>query len=245
MQAMQDKIDGISNNMSNAETDGYKKVDVSFSDLVYEQLERKGYATNKNGVNQHLTGSGVKAEEWLRNNTQGPLKATDIDTDFAIDGQGFFKVTTNDGNAAYIRAGSFKLDSQGQLTDSNGNRLEVLYSGNEKALTKGNFSVNEAGEITNISTKQIIGKINLYKSVGDDSMYSVGDSLYMPKAGTQVTTVNVKDANIRQGFVEASNVDLGTEMTDLIITQRAFELNSKSLSTVDQMMGIINNLRSK
>jgi flagellar basal-body rod protein FlgG len=243
MQAMQDKIDGISNNISNSETDGYKKVDVSFSDLVYEQLERNGYPTNKNGVNQHLTGSGVKSTDWLREDKQGSLRATEVDTDLAVDGSGYFKVTQSDGTAAYTRDGVFNLDSTGKLVDSNGNRLEVQFTGDKNTLTKGKFKVNGDGTVVDNSTGNSvnIGKISLYQPIGQDSMLSVGNSLYTPKPGTQINQVT--DATIRQGYVEASNVDMSSEMTDMIVTQRAFELNAKGLSSVDQMMGLINNLK--
>lgn len=243
MQAMQDKIDSISSNISNSETTGYKKVDVSFNDLVYEQLERNGYPTNKNGVNQHLTGAGVKATGWVRQDSQGLLKETDVDTDLAIDGSGYFKVTQADGTAAYTRDGNFSLDSKGKLTDSNGNRVEVNYTGNVNTLVKGKFKINEDGTVTDSSTgKSVsIGKINLYQSVGQDSMLSVGNSLFVPKTGIQVT--QVANSTIKQGSLEGSNVDITTEMTDMILAQRAFELSSKGLTTVDQMMGLINNLK--
>ena len=243
MQAMQDKIDSISSNISNSETNGYKKVDVSFNDLVYEQLERNGYPTNKNGVNQHLTGSGVKSSEWLRQDKQGPLKETNLDTDLAIDGSGYFKVTQSNGTAAYTRDGSFKLDATGKLVDSNGNRLEVNFTSNQKTLTGGKFTISADGSLTDSSsgTSVNIGKINLYEPIGQDSMLSVGNSLYTPKAGTQINQIS--DSTIKQGCLEASNVDMTTEMTDMIVAQRAFELSSKGLTTVDQMMGIINNLK--
>ncbi len=246
MQAMQNKLDGISNNVANVQTVGYKKVDVSFNDLVYEQLERNGYPTNKNGVNQHLAGSGVKANEWLRDNTQGPMNPTGIDTDLAIDGKGFFKVTRTDGTSAYTRAGSFNLDRNGDLVTSSGERVEINYTGNVKKLTKNNFTIAENGDIAtkgNDGTSKIIGKINLYEPVGQDAMISVGNNLYVPKTGIQVNQVT--DSGIMQKYTEGSNTDLATEMTDMIVAQRAFELNSKSLTTVDQMMGIINNLRNR
>ena len=243
MQAMQDKIDGISNNISNSETTGYKKVDVSFKDLVYEQLERNGYPTNKNGVNQHLTGSGVKATGWLRQDTQGTLAATGTDTDLAVEGSGYFKVTQANGTDAYTRDGNFNLDSKGKLVDSEGNRVEVNFNGNVNTLVKGKFIINDDGSVVDNSTGKslTVGKINLYQVVGQDSMLSVGNNLYTLKTGTQVNVVN--DAKIKQGSLEGSNVDITTEMTDMIAAQRAFELSSKGLTTIDTMMGLINNLK--
>jgi flagellar basal-body rod protein FlgG len=238
MQAMQDKLDGISNNIANSQTNGYKSVNVNFSDLVYEKLDRSGYPTT-NSTSQRLTGSGVKSTEWLRDDTQGPLKPTGQSTDLAVDGEGYFKVTNTDGTTAYTRDGNFNVDSNGDLVGQEGERVEVQFNGSKTPLQAGKFTVNTDGSI--VANNQLVGKINLYQPVGQDSMRSIGNSLYAPNTGTQINPVT--NSKIRQGFVEASNADLSTEMTDMLVTQRAFELNSKGLTTVDQMMGDINNLR--
>jgi len=244
MAAQQEKLDSISNNLSNINTEGYKRVDVNFKDLVYETLKRDGYPTTDN-AREPLNGTGVRASNWIRDDKQGNLQETGLNTDLAIDGEGYFGVTLADGSKAYTRSGSFNIDAAGDIVDKKGNRLDIQFYGEKVSFKNGNFSVgkegtvsvNENGKVTNV------GKINLYNFVGQDSMASVGDSLYVPKDGTQ--GYNVTNSNIEQGFVEGSNVDFAKEMTDMIITQRAFELGSRGLKTADEMWGIANNLRGR
>ena len=241
MQAMQDKMDSISNNIANVSTNGYKKVDMGFSDLLSETFGRNGYPTNVNNGNTPYTGTGVKSDEWIMDNKQGDLNETDVDTDLAIDGKGYFAVTLSDGTTAYSRAGDFSLDAKGQLVDGNGNRLKIDYTGNATSLEKDNFKVSEDGKIYTKDGNKNIGKISLYNVVGDDSPVPIGDNLYSFKSGSQV--YKVSNSSIKQGFTEMSNVDIGTEMTDLIVAQRAFQLNSKGLQTADEMMSMINNMK--
>jgi flagellar basal-body rod protein FlgG len=168
----------------------------------------------------------------------------------AIDGKGYFAVTTADGTLAYTRNGSFNTDVTGDIVDKNGNRLNITYNpgttAEDRLFTQDNFIVDPDGNISkklpNGNFKEV-GKIELYNFVGQDSLRSVGENLYVPKPGTQM--YQSKDYNIKQDFLEGSNVDVSSEMTDMIITQRAFELSSRGLKTADEMWGITNNLRSK
>jgi flagellar basal-body rod protein FlgG len=248
MVANSEKLDAISNNISNVNTDGYKREEVSFKDLVNESLVKKGYPTSNNvgSNNMPFTGTGVRASSWVADNKQGSLSQTYKSTDLAIDGEGYFKVTKADGESAYTRVGTFSIDSNGNLSDSNGNRLNIDfangYNENNVKFTSDNFSVNESGDINlkqnGVTTK--VGNIPLYNSYGDKSMIPDGESLNIASKDAQVYKVN--NASIRQGFTEGSNVDLSTEMTDMLVTQRAFELNSKGITTADQMWQIANNL---
>lgn len=243
MMAQQEKLDTISNNIANINTNGYKKEEVSFQDLVSESFDRIGTPANKN--NQVYTGTGVKSTEWIRDFTQGDLINTGLNTDLAIDGQGFFSVTMPDGTQAYTRDGSFSIDSKGELVNGNGARLNIDYTANNVVLTKDNFTVDESG---NIYIKDGLnatkaGKINLYTVTGQDSMLSVGENLFVPKQGVQVNAAN--NACIWQGYTEKSNVDIGTEMTDMILAQRAFELGSKGITTADEMWSMVNNMKSR
>jgi flagellar basal-body rod protein FlgG len=247
MMAQQEKLDSISNNIANSSTEGYKRTDVSFKDLMQESLKKEGYPTAKNNGNsiEPLTGTGVRASEWTRDDKQGSLIETGLSTDLALDGEGYLKVTLPNGNSGYTRNGSFSLDSDGSLNDKNGNRLEILSNGTQVKLHSSNFKIDEAGNVFDKSsgTDVNIGKIKLYSFIGGDAMTSIGNSLYVPKNG--VNSYEPGNTSIRQGFVEASNVDIAKEMTDMIITQRAFELSSKGLKTADDMWGMANNLRSK
>ncbi|MDP4143272.1 MAG: flagellar hook-basal body complex protein [Bacillota bacterium] len=256
MNAQQDRLDCISNNIANMDTEGYKREDVSFEDLVQDSLQRKGYPETKNDnrMQQPFTGTGVKATSWLRDNSQGNLQQTNTSTDLAIDGEGYFRVTLPDGTKAYERGGSFNLDSTGLLVDKNGNRLEIQYDqaalnsnfgGKIPALTENNFKVDNQGNITVASGDSYItvGKINLFNAVGGDTLMSVGKNLYVPKTGAQI--YQVTNADILQGYLEKSNVDMSKEMTDMIMAQRNFEMSSKALKTGDDMWGIVNNMRGK
>jgi flagellar basal-body rod protein FlgG len=251
MIANQEKLDSISNNLANVNTDGYKRVDVSFKDLVYETLNRTGYPVSDNRENEKypFTGTGVRTSEWVRDKSQGNLYETKKATDLAIDGEGYFKVTKSNGEVAYTRAGKFDIDAMGRLVDSSGNRLSIDYNngfseGNVK-LTEGDLSVSEDGRIsTTINDNKVeVGKIPLYNAIGDRSMRSIGDNLYVAVTGVQM--YEASDSNILQGLIEGSNVDMANEMTELLITQRAFELGSRGIKTADEMWGMANNLRAR
>ncbi|MFL0269630.1 flagellar hook-basal body complex protein [Candidatus Clostridium radicumherbarum] len=259
MSAEQDKLDNISNNIANVNTEGYKKTNVSFSDLVYENLNRTGYPNSRESIN----GTGVRTGPWSRDNTQGSLSQTDAKTDLAIDGQGYFRIQLPDKNAdgtyktAYTRAGSFNVDGEGNIVDKNGNKLIIDFNTNSELdnhFTKDSFKVNEDGTVYNTvnGEEKAVGKISLYNVVSGDSLISIGNNLYAVATkninGVDVPVEKpylVNDTTIRQGFLELSNVDLGKEMTDMIVAQRAFELNSKAMSTADQMWSMTNNLSSK
>lgn len=240
--ALQDRLDCISNNIANINTEGYKAERTSFQDLVSESLDRTGYPTNNTKA---FTGTGVKSAEWVRNFKQGPLTTTSINTDFAIDGDGLFRVTKPDGTKAYTRAGSFNLDSAGNLVDDNNDKLDIDFGNSKVKLTADNFKVNTNGDVyvNNNGVFSKAGKINLYTAVGQDSFTSVGNNLYVPANGATVTTST--NADIYQGRIENSNVDMATEMSDMLITERAFQLNSKGITTADEMWSLVNNMSSK
>ncbi|WPC40980.1 flagellar basal-body rod protein FlgG [Clostridium sp. JS66] len=253
MNAQQEKLDSISNNIANESTPGYKREDVSFQDLVYETLNRKGYPNSGNNPKEPINGTGVKATKWYRDNTQGSLRQTDSKTDFAIDGEGYFRVTLPNGNKAYERAGSFNIDNNGDIVDKNGNRLDIEFTEEGSNLfnsgtvfTQDNFAVKENGEIyLNIDNNNSVyyGKINVYNPVGQEAFSSIGDNLYTANPGAQINIA--QNSNVLQGKLEESNVNIGKEMTDMIIAQRAFELSSKAMKTGDDMWGLVNNMKGR
>ncbi|MEG2657256.1 MAG: flagellar hook-basal body complex protein [Clostridium sp.] len=251
MNAQQNKLDIISNNLVNVQTNGYKKLSSGFQDLYESSLDRLGIPISDDAKNKLYVGTGVKSTESVRIQTQGSLKNTKIKTDLAIDGEGLFKVYTEDGTVAYTRDGSFKVDALGTLVNGNGHRLSITdANGNEINVPGGpinfgkdGFSVdgNGAVSIENNGTTLKVGDIKTYKPVGDGDFISVGKSLFIPKEGT--TVIETKNRDIYQGYIENSNVDISTEMTDMIVTQRAFQLSSSALKTADDMWQMINNLR--
>ena len=238
MSASQGKIEITSNNMVNAQTTGYKKLDIGFLDLYNETLDRSYYPHNNN----NNTGTGVKVSQSFRNLSQGAIKDTGIKSNLAIDGDGFFRVINPNGTFSYTRNGEFNVDSNGDLVDDKGNKLDIqVINGNDVDLSKGEVSINKLGEI--FVDKEEVGKINLYKVQGDKDFIPAGDNLFNLRDGAKIELVT--NSNILQGYVEMSNVNMETEMTDLIIAQRSFQFNSKGLQATDDMWSMINNLQSR
>ena len=245
MNAYQSKIDAISNNLANSTTTGYKKVDVGFQDLMTETLNRRGFRTNTENT---VMGTGTRAVDLPRNNKQGNLQVTQLPTDLALDGQGYFRVDLGNGTFAYTRDGSFKIDSLGRLVDSNGNKLEMKYAdgfSEENVILKpDNFSVNTSGDVYmkvgGSYTK--VAEIPVYTAVGDSSFASIGQNLFVPTEGAAVGRTNT---SMYQGYLEMSNVDMGTEMSELIVSQRAYQMAGKGITTADEMWQMINNMRSR
>ena len=244
LNANQEKLDVISNNIANVNTTGYKKVNAGFKDLISSSLDEWGNPLNDKTA---TVGSGVKAGNFTKDNSQGGLQTTNQKTDLALDGEGYFKVISSNGTEYYTRDGSFKLDSYGRLVTANGNILEVQYangySQNNTGLTADNFTINKKGEIfaENNGNFEKVGEIAVYTAVGNDAFTSVGDNLFKELNGVQV--YRTLDADMYQGYLEAYNVDLSQEMTDMIVAQRAFQLSSKGITAADEMWQMINNLR--
>lgn len=245
LDANQDKLDAISNNIANSTTTGYKKEKVGFKDLLNETLNRKGYPLNDKTADM---GTGVRTTNWYEQDTQGNLTQTGRSTDLCIDGETtYFRLTTPDGGKVYTRDGSFEIDSNGKLVDTNGNMLDIEYMNGHTAdntvLTTDNLNVDSEGYIYSKENGQdnLIGKINLYTSTGSQPFVSTGNNLYVPAQGSGVQQSTT--AQIHQGYLEASNVDISQEFTDMIVTQRAFQLSSKALQTADDMWGMVNNMR--
>lgn len=275
MMAQQEKLDSISNNLANLETTGYKKTDVSFRDMLYESLDRKGYPTSagaNNGAQNNTTaaangntqkkvyenGAGVVAGEWYRDTSQGDVTPTGVNTDLGIVGDAYFKVTSPNGNTFYTRDGSFVAEN-GNITDKNGYKLDIKfdqgYIANDGTsddvnvkrvkFTSNNFQVDGKGVVylkdNNDFTK--VGTVNLYSAPNDEVLISSGSNLYSERDGQTMSPADESKNEIRQGALEKSNVNIATEMTDMLVTSRAFQLSSKGISTADEMWGMVNNLR--
>jgi flagellar basal-body rod protein FlgG len=232
----QNRIDAISNNIANVETTGYKRIDVAFQDIFSENMNRLGLPVTTQNIDSLLLGSGSKADKLVKNNQQGNLKETGRQTDIAIDGSGYFKLLDQEGNPFYTRDGSFDIDSDGNFVHSSGMNL-VIEGFNISALSS-SISINANGEIT--SEKGIVGRIAIFDFQDKEGMTPVGNNLFKGSAMQQES-----EGIIKQGYLEESNVDIAKELTDMMITQRAFELNSRTVKAADDMWQIANNLRSK
>ncbi|WBW95407.1 flagellar hook-basal body complex protein [Oceanirhabdus sp. W0125-5] len=253
MSAQQKKLDIISNNIANVNTSGYKKNTVEFQDLLADTLVRRGVPINedKEGKGMLISGTGVRVSDIKRDLGQGMLQETGRTTDFAIDGEGFFQVQLADETYGYTRDGSFMVDSTGLLTDSSGNRVVILDESGKNINTPGsgvNFSdgkinVDINGNLfANFNNKKDvkIGKLSIKNFSGDNSLRPIGRNVFAPADGA--TPTDATGYNIFNGFIETSNVRLEEEMTDMIVTQRAFQVNASSLKTADEMWGLVNNM---
>lgn len=244
LNAQQVKLDTISNNLANSGTTGYKKVDIGFKDLLSESLDRKGYPINDKNASM---GTGVKTSDWYRDNTQGNLLDTGLSTDLSVDGQGMFRVVAPDGSHYYTRDGAFSVDSMGRLVDSMGNKVYIEYTNgrNEQntRLSASTLLVDSKGGVYNKEGDTFIkvGDIPLYTAVGSNAFLSAGDNLYVPAEGVNVERTT--DFTMYQGFLEGSNVDIASEFTDMIVTQRAFQLSTKAMESADEMWSMVNNMR--
>jgi len=244
MSAYQEKLDYLSNDLANITTTGYKSTDVGFKDLLTESLDRKGTPlVNKTATN----GTGVKLGINYETNKQGNLLMTDGKTDLAIDGKGYFALTQNDGSIVYTRDGNFKVDSNGALINSNGTKVYIQYengaSEGNPALESNNISIDQDGGITMKVGEQTsrIGSIPIFTAIGDKGFIPIGNDCFTANSDAKVTLSN--DYNVVQGALEASNVDAGEAFSDVILTQRAFQLNSKAITTADDLWSMINNMR--
>lgn len=243
MSATQNKIDLISNNVANIGTIGYKKLDGEFQTLVTETLDRQSYPNNS--VDAYF-GTGSKLGTVYRNLNQGNIQFTGDTSNFAIDGDGYFRVIREDGSYAYTRNGDFTIDSLGKMVDINGNVLDIEFKNNISyenfSFANELYSVSPSGVIT-LQDGSLVGTINLYKATGDNGLNSINDNLFVPKEGQIMIKSN--DVNLIQGYIEMSNVNLAEELKDLIVMQRAFQLNGKGITNADEMWSLINNMQGR
>ena len=244
MKAQELNVQVISNNIANMRTTGYKRQRAEFQDLLYEHVRRVGTQTSDQG-NQLPAGielgAGVKTVGTPRLMTQGSLVQTGKDYDVAIRGEGFFQITLPDGRTAYSRDGSFELDSQGRIVTAQGNPVQpaITIPQNASGLTvnsQGQVSVTVPGS----TTSQIIGQIQLTKFINKAGLLPVGSNLYQdtPSSGPPQDGIAAAEGfgTITQGSLEQANVDVVSEMSDLIAAQRAYEMNAKVITAADQMM---------
>jgi len=245
MNAQQHQIDVTSNNIANVNTVSFKKDRAEFQDLIYQSLNYTAGSTSESTKNPTGidVGLGVRISGIQKNFLQGSLKQTGNDLDMAIEGRGFFEITLPNGDTAYSRNGSFKLDNAGSLVNAQGYPLAQGITIDTGAT---NISISENGLIsyTLNGVQTQAGPIQLFDFINQAGLAPKGDNLYLA-TGTSGDPVEIANGNvhIRQGMVEASNVQLVNEMVDLITAQRAYEANSKSISTTDQMLTIVNQLK--
>jgi flagellar basal-body rod protein FlgG len=252
MTGQQFNIDTISNNLANVNTTGFKKNRADFEDLLYQTSRIAGTpATEQTTVPTGIqVGHGVKVAATQKMYEQGALESTSNVSDIAIQGEGFFRVMMLDGTYGYTRDGSFKIDSNGQLVTSNGYRVmpEITLPDD---FVRNSLTISQDGRVTvkvaGSDDPVEVGQMELYRFVNPAGLKAVGENLL------KVTNASGDPIGGRPGingmgktiqkFLEKSNVSVVKEMVNMIVAQRAYELNSKAIQTSDTMLGIANNLK--
>ncbi len=243
LNAAQSQLDVISNNLANASTNGFKKSKAVFEDLLYQTTRQPGAMSSAqtNIPSGVQIGTGVRLVATTKNHSQGSLQQTGNPLDLAINGSGFFQVQMPDGSVGYTRDGSFQRDNQGQLVTNNGYPLmpNITVPADIKTLTisnNGMVSVVQEGSNNPIT----IGEIQLSTFVNPSGLQSVGENLYTETGASGQAQQSQPGTNgagtVTQNYVEASNVNPVEELVAMIQAQRSYELNTKVITTADQML---------
>jgi flagellar basal-body rod protein FlgG len=248
MEAQQSNLDVISNNLANVNTTGFKKSKIEFQDLLYQNVRSPG-AEQGNG-NELPTGlqigHGARAVATSRVFTEGELSQTGERLDMAIQGDGFFQVTMPDGTLAYTRDGSLKTASDGRITTSDGLPVQNGFQPIPVGTTAVNISANGEVTTTGASGTQNF-QVTLVRFANPAGLQSIGRNLYLETPASGTAETGNPDSNgcgsLQQGYVEMSNVSVVQEMVNMIVAQRAYEVNSKAVQASDEMMQQANNLR--
>ncbi len=252
MAAQQLNVEVISNNIANMNTVGFKKQRAEFQDLLYQTLAQAGAQSSDQGTivpTGVQVGAGVKAGSVYRIATQGAMTATGNKLDLAITGRGYFQVLTPSGDLAYTRAGNFSTNDQGQLVTQDGYQIQPAISIPQDAT---DISISASGQVQvtqpGNTTPSVIGTLELASFVNEGGLSLQGGNLLKETAASGAATTGSPGTagfgTITQGYTEASNVDPVTEITALIVAQRAYEMNSKVISTADSMLGVANQVKS-
>ncbi len=250
MEAQSLNVDVIANNLANVNTVGFKRSRADFQDLMYTEQPLGG--TRSSAQTKIPTGiqvgEGVKPVAVQKIFTQGDYKQTGNPLDIAIEGDGFFQILLPNGDIAYTRAGSFKLDDEGKIVTSDGYPLqpEITIPQDAETITigaDGTVSVTLPGQ----KEASQVGQIQLVKFINPAGLESIGRNLFMPtdSSGDPVTGTPGEEGfgTLAQGYLEMSNVSVVEEMTNLIIAQRAYEVNAKAIQAADEMLQMANNVK--
>ncbi len=250
MEAQQQLIDTLSNNIANVNTTGFKKQRAHFNDLLYQNIRAPGLNSNQGTIAPSgiQVGTGVKLASIDRIFSEGAIKVTQNDTDLMIEGRGFFRVQQQDGSIGYTRDGTFKRSADGRVVTSEGLPLipEVVVPPNALSLRVGRDGVVTAQVQGEVEPRNL-GQIQIANFVNPAGLNSVGRNLFSmsPASGEPIVTNPGENGTgyLGQGQLEASNVNIVDEMVQMIVGQRAYELNSKVIKTGDEMLASTNQMR--
>jgi flagellar basal-body rod protein FlgG len=252
MIGQQFNIDTIANNLSNVNTTGYKKTRADFEDLLYQNLRMAG--TPSTSISNYPTGInvglGVKPAATQKIFLQGSLQNSNNQKDLAIEGEGFFKVQMYDGTEAYTRDGAWKIDSNGQMVNHSGYRMmpEIIFP---EGFLADSIAISQDGIVTckTGASDEIIdvGQITMNRFVNPAGLTSIGGNLFKisDASGPEINGIPGFEGmgKLHQGFIEMSNVQVVEEMVNMIVAQRAYDLNSKTIQTSDAMLNTAVNLK--
>ncbi len=248
LDAQQTRLSVISNNLANVSTTGFKQSRAVFEDLLYQNLRQVGAQTSEDTrlPSGLMLGTGTRVVATEKIHSQGNIETTEKPLDIAIDGKGFFPVLLPDGTQAYTRDGSFMISDQGQMVTASGYTLQpgITFPADTQSVTIGIDGIVSA-QLPGQASPTNVGTIQLANFVNPTGLQPIGENLYVESAASgaaqEGTPGQTGLGNLRQGALESSNVNIVEEMVSMIETQRAYEMNSKLISTADGMMQYLNN----
>lgn len=251
MMAQQLNVEVISNNVANMSTSGFKRQRAAFQDLMYQDLRRVGSASSDSGTVVPAgvqVGMGVRAAAVTRITTQGNMEITQNKLDIAIQGQGYFRVQLPAGTDAYTRAGNFSTDATGQLVTADGYTVQpgITIPANATEITinpQGQVQVTIPGQ----TAAQTVGTLELSNFQNPAGLDPLGDNLFIESTASGSATAGTPGSTgfgqVLQGYLESSNVNAVSEITNLITAQRAYEMNAKMITATDEMLSVTSNLK--
>ena len=242
LRSQQEQIDVISNNVANMQTPGFKKSRVNFAEMAGVQPAPESLAAPQ------FNGDGTRVMSTLQVFSEGELRATQVPTDMAIDGAGFFELESESGDKLYTRAGQFRVDSEGFLVSVNGMRLA---QGVQIPSDAKDVRISATGEVTALlggdTERSQIAELELATFASPDALTAAGQNMFSATEASGAASMGKPGdtgfGQVRQGYLEMANVDMIDEMSSLVMAQRAYQLNARVLQAADQVLETINNLR--
>lgn len=243
LDVQQTQLDVISNNLANVSTTGFKKARAVFEDLLYQTIRQPGAQSSQQTQlpSGFQLGVGARTVATERIHTQGTLQQTGNALDVAINGRGFFQILMPDGSTNYTRDGSFQVDSNGNLVTASGYQVQpnIVVPEDTLQLTIGRDGTVSVTQPNN-ATPTVLGQLQLATFTNPTGLQSLGENLFAETASSGAPLVNNPGENgvgvLNQNFVENSNVNVAEELVNMIVAQRAYELNSRAITTSDQML---------
>jgi flagellar basal-body rod protein FlgG len=251
MAAQQTNVDVLSNNIANMTTTGFKRQQIEFKDLMYQDIARPGATSSENDTklpSGMQLGSGVATGSIYRVNEQGTLQQDNNPLDLAVNGNGYFQIQMPDGSTSYTRDGVFSLNAGGQIVNGQGYQL---YPAITLPKTATSISISTSGQVAATipgqTTQQAVGQIQIATFVNPVGLEALGNNNFAETEASGAPTVGNPNqeqfGTITQGALENSNVDVVQEMTQMITAQRAYEMNSNVISTSNQMLQTVSQIK--